>query len=345
MSSEAKTQKASKRKLKKQREKGSVSKAPNLSLFMGQALALGVLIGMAQITISVFQVGLDNAFAVMTQPVDAVFVEVVEDSLTSFVTVAGPIFATVMITAVLIKLIYQGGFLFSTEPLVPKLEKISPAKGFKRMFGKRGWVELGVSLVRLAVWGGVFYGIMFGFYYQFLGAVICGTSCLIDTAFRAIQTLFFALCVLFIVFAVFEGLVQRSLFADDQKMTKSEVKREQKDQHGSKEVRRERKRFSKYLQEAAGSTGVDKTTFAIFHEDMVVGILYDPDTEPVPKLCAKARTPQASSEMRAQMRDMGLREVDSAEVVLGLINCSPGEYVPPELHPALIEAIERMYGI
>lgn len=345
MSSEAKTQKASARKLKKQREKGSVSKAPNVSQFLGHALALAVLFGMAHITLFVFQNGLDTALSVMTAPIELVFADLVQDSLTTFVAVAGPVFATVMISSVLIKLIYQGGFLFSTEPLSPKLNKISPVTGFKRMFGKRGWVELGVSILRLALWGGVFYGVLFHFYYKFLGSVICGTTCLIDTTLNAITLLFFALCVLFILFATLEGIVQRFLFADDQKMTKSEVKREQKEQYGAQEIRRERKRFSRYLQESAGSVGVEKTTFALFHKDMVVGILYDPETEPVPKLCAKARNPEASRKMRAQIRDLGVREGDCAEVVLGMINRSPGEYVPPELHPALIEAIQKMYGI
>lgn len=343
-SSEAKTQQASKRKLRKQRERGSVSQAPNLSLYLAQALALGVVFASAPLTIAAFQMGLDNAFDVMSAPVQSVFVGVVEDSLVSFVTVAGPVFACVLISAVLTKLIYQGGFVFSIDPMIPKLDKISPAKGLQRMFGKRGWIELGVSLARVLLWGGVFYGVMIQFFYHFLGAVICGASCLVDTSLSAIQTLFFCICVLCLVFAVMEGLLQKSLFAEDQRMTKSEVKSEQKEQMGSKEVRRERKRFGKFLQDSAGSVGVDKAAFAIFHEDKVIGVLYHPDLEPIPKMCVKGRTAEQSRQLRAIMRENGCRETECAEFVAGMINLSPGEYIPVALHPALIDAMHRMFA-
>ncbi len=342
--SEAKTQQASKRKLSKQRDKGSVSKAPNLSLFLGQALALGVVFGTAHLTISIFQIGLDNAFEVMTEPVESVFVDVAKESLTSFAMVAGPVFACVLISALVTKMIYQGGFVFSFDPMIPKMEKISPGKGFKRMFGKRGWIELAISIARILLWGGLFYGVMSVFYFQFLGSIICGFPCLIDTTLRVIQTLFFAVCVLFLVYAVMEGLVQQFLFADDQRMTNTEVKSEQKEQMGSKEIRRERKRFGKYLQESAGSIGADKAAFVIYHEDMVIGVVYDPDLEPIPKMCVKGRTAEESKKLRALMRKNGCRETYSEDVVVGMINRPPGEYIPADLHPPLIEAMQRMFA-
>jgi flagellar biosynthetic protein FlhB len=49
----------------------------------------------------------------------------------------------------------QHGVLFSAEQLVPKLEKISPAAGFKRLFSTKALVELLKGLLKLAVVGTV----------------------------------------------------------------------------------------------------------------------------------------------------------------------------------------------
>jgi flagellar biosynthetic protein FlhB len=49
----------------------------------------------------------------------------------------------------------QHGFLFSAEQLVPKLDKISPMAGFKRLFSMKSMVEFIKGLLKLAVVGTV----------------------------------------------------------------------------------------------------------------------------------------------------------------------------------------------
>ena len=45
----------------------------------------------------------------------------------------------------------QTGFMVSLDPLSPKLERLSPAEGFKRMFSLQGFVELIKSIVKIVI--------------------------------------------------------------------------------------------------------------------------------------------------------------------------------------------------
>ncbi len=58
------------------------------------------------------------------------------------------------VAAALSAALLQIGVIFSAEPIKPKLEKISPVSGLKRMFSSRSLVEIAKSLIKLTLVGG-----------------------------------------------------------------------------------------------------------------------------------------------------------------------------------------------
>ncbi len=62
---------------------------------------------------------------------------------------------SVAVIAALIAGIIQNGLIFSTEPLVPKLEKLSLIKGLKRMFSSRSLVEFAKGMLKISLVSGV----------------------------------------------------------------------------------------------------------------------------------------------------------------------------------------------
>ena len=67
-----------------------------------------------------------------------------------------PIFVLVITVSILLGMSVAGGPLFSVEPLTPKFEKINPAAGFKKIFGRRAMMTFLMHLVRLVLMGGAF---------------------------------------------------------------------------------------------------------------------------------------------------------------------------------------------
>ncbi len=62
---------------------------------------------------------------------------------------------SVAVIAALIAGIIQNGLIFSTEPLIPKLEKLSLIKGLKRMFSSRSLVEFAKGMLKISLVSGV----------------------------------------------------------------------------------------------------------------------------------------------------------------------------------------------
>lgn len=77
-----------------------------------------------------------------------------------------PIMAACFIAALLISYL-QVGFVFSGEPLAPKLERLNPVQGFQRIFSKRALVELLKSLLKVVITGWIVYSVIRKYYYVF----------------------------------------------------------------------------------------------------------------------------------------------------------------------------------
>ena len=63
----------------------------------------------------------------------------------------------ILIAAALGASLIQNGFHISMEPVQPKLEKISPVKGFKRLFSLRSFMEFLKGLIKITIVGIVAY--------------------------------------------------------------------------------------------------------------------------------------------------------------------------------------------
>ncbi|MDJ0630848.1 MAG: EscU/YscU/HrcU family type III secretion system export apparatus switch protein [Rhodobacter sp.] len=342
--SERKTDPASKRKLLKQREKGVVSQAAEMANYLSQALALLFLMIAGRGLLAAMELGIDGAMQYMAYPVASVFSDAAMDSVRIYLFMAAPVTLLALVSALIAKMIYQKGFVFAIDPVIPKMERINPATGLKRIFGMRGWVELAVSIVALSIWSTVFYVIVSLRLEELLMSMICGLSCFVDIALWLVLLLIVAAILLFMIFAVAEGLVQRFLFANDQKMTKTEVKQERKDQFGSPEVRKERKKLQREMQKEAESTGVDNATMAMFFGDLAVAIRYHPSLAPTPMLAAKSTTAAESRRIRDQIRENGYLETEHQDFVEGMMACRVGKPVPPELHDDLRAALYAMFA-
>src|SRR5690606_1237800 len=72
------------------------------------------------------------------------------DALVTF----APLFAVLLVAAIAGPAML-GGLIFSGESLVPKLERLSPMRGIKRIFSVQALVELGKTLLKFAVLVGV----------------------------------------------------------------------------------------------------------------------------------------------------------------------------------------------
>ncbi|HLJ20873.1 MAG TPA: flagellar biosynthesis protein FlhB [Stellaceae bacterium] len=145
------TEEPSGRKLSKARDRGQVAQSREINnwFMIGTALGL-VAFGGGPIAHSIGMALKRYLEAPQELSVDGALWSAVRETLGTIGTaLALPMI--LLIAAALAGSLIQTGILFAPEKLSPKLDNLSPMKGFSRLFSMRGLVEFGKTLAKLAV--------------------------------------------------------------------------------------------------------------------------------------------------------------------------------------------------
>ena len=155
---EEKTEQPTPRKRQEVREKGEVAKSRELPSVAVLIAALVTLTVFGNHIFSHLQFMMKDAFSLHISTNMGVndFLAFAQDMIKAFLLVVLPVFVAILITAVFSNAV-QVGFLISAEQIKPKLSKVSPVKGFKRLFSRQSFMELIKSLIKLFIVGAVAY--------------------------------------------------------------------------------------------------------------------------------------------------------------------------------------------
>jgi flagellar biosynthetic protein FlhB len=124
----------------------------------------------------------------------------------------------------------QGGFFIASHSVKPKLSKLNPIQGVKRMFGARAWWEAAKMLVRCAVvvalvWMTVKAAM------PMIGGLVPMQVVLDQTAASALSMIR-NVAIVGIVLGAADYIMQRRMVGKQARMTKEEVKQEHKQSEG-----------------------------------------------------------------------------------------------------------------
>jgi len=154
-SSEEKTLKPSRQKLKKAREKGNVVTSP----FTMNSISLGAVLVYLYMMRETIGVQMMSFFIVEPNDAAADFAVQLQNKAQIIyqllLKIILPIFVLVIALAVFGGMIISGGPVFSFEPIAPKFEKINPAAGFKKIFGRRALITFLMHILRLTIMSSV----------------------------------------------------------------------------------------------------------------------------------------------------------------------------------------------
>lgn len=148
---------------------------------------------------------------------------------------AGLLFATI-IGAVLAQAML-GGLQFNMKAAKPKASKINPVAGMKRMFSANSLIELGKSVLKVALIGACGFVVLWQGRDLLLGLGYASVTGAIDKVGSTLALLMFTLVGSLVVVALVDVPVQLIQRTKKLRMTKQEVKDEHKQSEGSPEVR------------------------------------------------------------------------------------------------------------
>lgn len=231
----------------------------------------------------------------------------------------------------------QGGFYLATSSVKPKLSKLNPLQGFKRLFSMRTLWEgakmlLRSSVVVFVVWMAVKAAL------PYVGGFV-PMKVMIDAAAANALSLLRNVAIVGVVLAVVDYMVQRRQVGKQTRMTKEEVKQEHKQQEGdpmlkgairSRQLAAARNRMMADVP-TADVVLVNPTHFA-------VALRYEAD-KGAPRVVARGAGVIATSirEKATEAEVPLVRDVPLARALYS--SCRVGQEIPPELFAAVAQVL------
>jgi len=278
------------KKLNESRTKGQVPKSEDLSgafsLFGGLIVFLVFGSSVTAMFARIMRHTLNGEISADIRSVDSIYNASKVVAYEAIVVVA-PIMILAAIVAYVGNFI-QVGWLISFDPIQPKLNKLSPMSGIKRIFGIRGIVKTIINSLKLVV--------MIVVSYLYISSNIDTIAVLpkltpiasLMGILRMVFTLAMILAILLLSIAVVDYLYQRFQHTKDLRMSKQEVKDERKTMEGDPMLKGRRRQMAREIvMQQIGVSVPDADVIVTNPTHFSVAIKYDPEKMGAPKVTAK----------------------------------------------------------
>jgi flagellar biosynthetic protein FlhB len=288
-SGQEKTEEPSGRKLQKSREQGQVPRSKEVASFILLCACSLFFIFYAQYFTQFFT----ESFMVSLQLTREELMSQQRMALVLFALVQeGALLLTpfFLITAIfsVIGTILLGGFNFSLEPIMPKLSKLNPLAGLKKMVSKKSWVEMLKALFKFFLISGMALGILYMQVSPIMHLASMPLNSAIAESLSILGWSFFWVSFSLIVIAMVDAPLQWFFHHESLKMTKQEVTEENKNTEGNPEVKGRIRQIQYRMAEARMMKKIPEADVIITNPDHYsVALKYDPKRASAPFVIAK----------------------------------------------------------
>ncbi len=233
-----KTEQPTPKKLQDAAEKGQIARSKDMGtafVLIGSAVAIlmfGKMLAKAVLDIGQRMLRLDQKDIFETNSMFTAWGAVGEHLIPPM---AG-IFFIILIAAFLGNTLL-GGFNFSWQAAGPKLSKMNPLNGFKRMFGLQALVELLKSILKVLVVVGIAYLLLKMFFFDIMALSLMSEPNNIESALYFLSWLFLGLCASVSVIAMVDAPYQKWNHTKQLKMSLQEIKDEYKNAEGDPQIK------------------------------------------------------------------------------------------------------------
>lgn len=303
-SAQEKTEKASPRKLEKAREKGQVARSNDVAPVFVLAAAILYL----WLTWDSMMEEIYSMFLLVPQLYSLDFnralqVGMSEILLHAMYALAVPFSVLMLIVGIMGNLV-QAGIVFAVDPVLPNMDKINPATGFKRIFSAKQFVTTLLSLIKTLILALILLWIVRTGMQELLHAVEqCDVECQQSIVAWLTRKLIFIILPVLIVIAVLDYLFQRAQFLKEQRMTKEELKHEQKDTFGDPHVRGARHGMRRELAEQDIQQRIRTARLLIIDMGMAIALHYEQGVTPLPMIVAIGKGMMAQKMAEIAMKE------------------------------------------
>ena len=239
----------------------------------------------------------------------------------------------------------QSGFLFTTYTMKPAFNKISPLSGLKRMFSLRQLVEFGKGMAKIFVVG-LIGGVLLA---PELGRLEIIPSMPLDELLEEVTWLIlkFLIAVLLVLIVVVIADVSYQNYEHHKslKMTKQEVKEEQKSAEGDPLIKARLRRIRMERHRGMLRQAMERATVLVTNPThYAVALEYDMDVHVAPIVIAKGQDFMAL-QMRELAAEFDVPIFENPPLARKLYEVPLDQPIPMELFEAVSQIIRYIMGM
>ena len=239
-----------------------------------------------------------------------------------------------------------GGYNFSFKAVAPKLNKLNPLTGLKRIFSMRSIVELLKALLKFLLVGGIAFLLIAESVDDFAQISLMSLRPGLSSSAEIIAAAFFIVACGLIVIAAIDAPYQIYQHSQKLKMSLKEVMDERKETDGSPEVKqkiREKQRQASFarMMEAVADADVVITN----PEHFAIALSYDPTADEPPKVVAKGAD-LVALRIKERSKEEGVPFFESPMLARALyFTTELDQFIPEPLFEAVAQVIAYIFNL
>ena len=257
----------------------------------------------------------------------------------------GPFLLIVLLAGFLVNIL-QVGFLFSSESITPKFSKIDPFKGFQRLFSLRSLVEFFKVILKMAVVGIVAYLTIKGEFKMITPLIDLNVSDILSFIGKVSFKILYTTCWVLVILAVLDYAYQRWEHERSLRMSKQEIKEENRQTEGDPLVKGRIKRLQREIARKRMMAAVPKADVVITNPThLAVAIRYQAETMNAPCVIAKGAG-FIAERIKEIARNNGVPVIENKPVAQVLYKMVAVEQaIPTNLYKAIAEILAYVYSL
>jgi flagellar biosynthetic protein FlhB len=234
----------------------------------------------------------------------------------------------------------QARGVVSAKPLMPDPSRMSPAKNIKRVMGVQSIVELIKSIAKLVLIAFVVKSALGAAWNDIMALAQSAPFAFLLVIKKYVVRLLMTSGLAYLALAAFDYVWQVYQFEQTLKMSRDEIKQENKQQEGDPLNKQRLRSFGRSLARRQMFRDIPKADVVITNPTHIaVALIYDPDKAPAPIVIAIGQR-KVAERIKAVARQHGIPCVENKPLARALLaTARVGSIIPSELYVAVAEIL------
>jgi flagellar biosynthetic protein FlhB len=267
------------------------------------------------------------------------------DSVLTVLVICIPIFILATVVSFTVMLV-QVKWQVSGKLLKPKLSKINPISGFRKIFSKEKAVDLIIEVIKISIIISIAYNTLKDEWTTLYKLYDLDLEQAVILIGQIVINLGLRISIFFLFVGVADLIYQKLKFKKDMRMTKQEVKDEFKQSEGDPQIKGRIRSKMREVSQQRMMQALPKADVVITNPThLAAAIQYDKETSRAPVLIAKGAD-YLAMKIKEVAKENNIEIVENKPLARMLYyNVEVGAEIPQELYQMTAEVLAYVYGL